>query len=124
MMTFAAWLVMTKQLQTALHGADPGAFQGPDRASYIRYNTLAAVAELMEFLNETRWKPWQSDPGEVIRSDAALEELVDVLHFIANLLVSLQVSPDDLSEAYLAKHRMNYKRLLSGQTVEVRDAGR
>lgn len=39
-----------------------------------------------------------------------LDEIVDVLHFIANMLVTIGVTDDELEAAYQAKQEVNRQR--------------
>lgn len=76
-------------------------------------NHTAAVIELSEFMQEVGWKPWASPRGWVNR-DAALRELVDVGHFVANLLCALDVSDAEWERAYRAKQEVNRQRQRDG----------
>lgn len=111
---FDNWLEKTLELQRSAYGTNPPALKGEKRAEYIRWNVLAAVDELTEFLNETQWKPWAKDQGVINDYDAATEELVDVLHFVANLLCVLEVNDDLLTWMYEEKMKVNATRQESG----------
>lgn len=76
-------------------------------------NHTAAVVELSEFMQEVGWKEWATPRGWVNR-DAALGELVDVGHFLANLLCALDVSDAEWEHAYRAKQDVNRRRMRSG----------
>lgn len=39
-----------------------------------------------------------------------LDEIVDVLHFVANMLVTIGVTDDELEAAYQAKQEVNRQR--------------
>jgi hypothetical protein len=86
----------------------------PDElADYLTENHTAAVVELSEFMQEVGWKPWATPRGWVNR-EAALGELVDVGHFLANLLCALDVSDAEWEHAYRAKQETNRRRMRSG----------
>ena len=113
-MTFGDWLSETLALQRGSFGTDPPTLEGVERAEYVRWNVLAAVDELTEFLNEVQWKPWAKAQGAIFDRSAAVEELVDVMHFIANLLCTLGVDGDELSARYLEKMGVNARRQEDG----------
>jgi len=107
------WLSTTRKIQTDTYGRDPSTLQGPEQAEFVRWNVLAAVAELIEALEETRWKPWaKTDEGEDVIPDsqAMASELVDVSMFVANLLVTAGVSDADYERIYHAKWAKNIER--------------
>ncbi len=113
-MTFDEWLSETLDLQRSAFKTDPPTLSGEDRAEYLRWNVLAAKVELSEFLGEIRWKPWARDQGEIKDRSAAVEEIVDVMHFLANCLVTLEVDGDELSAGYRHKMQVNDDRQASG----------
>lgn len=111
---FNEWLRRTLLLQRVAYGIDPPELVGPARAEYTRWNVLAAIDELTEFLNETQWKPWAEGQGEINDRDAAMEELVDTLHFVGNLLCMLSVTDEELDVIYAKKMLVNAQRQESG----------
>jgi dUTPase-like protein len=112
-MTFEQWIESTLSLQRRAFGIDPPTLQGEDLANYIRWNVLACEDELHEFLQECPiWKPWSK--SQVVNTEAAVNELVDALHFIANLLVALGVTGTELGDKYRQKQEVNLMRQLSG----------
>lgn len=113
--TFNDWLDTTLHLQRTSFGINPPSLVGEEQADYIRWNVLAATDELHEFLQECPvWKPWSS--SIIINRDAAVGELVDSMHFIANLLVMLGVTGEELTDRYKAKQAVNKKRQEDGYT--------
>lgn len=121
--TFHDWVEVQHELQIAMPptGRDPANLIGEERAEFIRWNILAAIDELMEALAEVRWKPWDREDlrGEV-DVEAFKKELVDVLHFIANLAIVTGISGDELSEEYLRKVEVNKKRHEIGYDTRVK----
>lgn len=109
------WLEKTRELQIGSYGTDPSKLDGDEQADYIRWNHTAAVVELSEMLEETRWKPWVArGPNDaVIPNKAAyIKEAVDAAHFIANMLVAGGVSTQEFWDAYRAKMEVNRQRQL------------
>lgn len=111
-MLFDQWLEETRALQIQAFGKDPLALEGEDRIEWIRWNVLAATDELHEMLNETGWKPWAT--SRHVNEKAAGGELVDVLHFVANLLLAVGWEDGTLEDAYVAKMQKNRDRMASG----------
>lgn len=111
---FAEWLMRTRILQRMSFGADPAQLTGEDRVEYVRWNMLAAHDELSEALAEISWKPWAS--AEYFNRDEFIGELVDVLHFVGNMLVAAKCTDTELNERYLAKMAKNRKRMEEGYT--------
>ena len=111
---FDGWLLRTSVLQQQSYGTKPQELEGEPRVEYVRWNVLAAMRELGETLNEVKgWKPWatkRDDVGDFKNRDDYVEELVDTLHFIANLLCVAGVTDTELSEAYERKMAVNAAR--------------
>ncbi len=117
-LTFGEWLSRTRDLQRSAYDVDPVKLEREARATYTRWNVLAATAELHEFLQEVRWKPWAMFQGDIPDRPAAVGELVDVMHFIANLLVMLSVDGEELTQRYLDKMEVNAERQDGGRYDE------
>lgn len=113
---FGAWLEETRKLQLEAYGNDLHALEGFDLRYYLTWNHSAAIIELGEMLEESRWKPWDNtdlsrDPV-IPDVDPFTKEAVDALHFVANMLVAGRVDKDRLNAAYRAKMRVNRERQL------------
>lgn len=102
-----------RSLQVESFGIDPGRLDGEEFAEYVRWNTLAATDELHEALREVPWKPWKRGQ-EAFNRDMYVKELVDVLHFVGNLLLAAGVDDNELSRRYHAKREINAKRQREG----------
>jgi hypothetical protein len=107
------WLSSTRDLQREAFDLDPdrdlddvGA-----QATRIKDNVLAAMVELVEMLNEVKWKYWSHEEPWV-RRDLVLKEAVDVNHFVGNALVAMGVTDEEYEEAYQAKQEENRERQL------------
>lgn len=105
------WLESTRDLQRDAFGIDPDRDRNwPARqAERVKENFIAAIVELVEMLNEVKWKYWSHEEPWV-RREKVLAEAVDVAHFLANILVSIQVTDDEWEEAYRAKQEENRER--------------
>lgn len=108
------WLSSTRRLQEETYGVDFDAPRDPDAfADAVVMNHSALVVELSEFMGEVGWKDWATPRGWVNR-DAAVGELVDAAHFLANILVRLDVTDDEWEQRYRAKQEVNRRRQRSG----------
>lgn len=108
------WLASTRALQQEAYGKDFDKPVDPDEfADSIVMNHSALIVELSEFMAEVGWKDWATPRGWVNR-DAAVGELVDAAHFLANLLVRLDVTDKEWQERYQAKQQVNRTRQRTG----------
>jgi dimeric dUTPase (all-alpha-NTP-PPase superfamily) len=117
---FGDWLKETRALQVESYGTDPVDLEGEDLAVFLRWNFLAAHTELSEALAELPWKPWSQKHKERLEDsrgltewdarDRAVDEIVDVLHFIANILVALDIDDEDINNGYINKMHINAQR--------------
>lgn len=73
---------------------------------------------LGEVPREFHWKYW-SHARPFFNRARILEEIVDVLHFLANVLVAIGVTDDELEEAYQLKQAENRRRQLDGYIAAV-----
>jgi len=108
------WLDSTYALQREYFGVDLEKRLDPDEfADAIMMNHSALIVELSEFMDEIGWKPWATPRGWVNR-DAAVSELVDVGHFLANLLMHLRVTDIEWETKYQRKQEINRQRQRDG----------
>jgi NTP pyrophosphatase (non-canonical NTP hydrolase) len=89
---------------------------------YVEYNALAAVKELTEFLDEVEIRPWKQHIG-ILDREAAIEELIDVLFFVANLALAVGADDREFDAIYESKMAENFDRLLSGRSVPIHEEG-
>ena len=105
---FGTWIKDTVDLQEEFY--KPGIRNLPqgELEDWIRINTLAAEDELHEALQEISWKPWAK--SEYFNREAFIGEIVDVLHFVANMLGAANCTDEELNAAYLEKMERNRER--------------
>ena len=119
---FHTWLKQTRRLQTDVYKIDYEAMtgDGPDKINnlieYIRWNMLAIDDELAEMRQPISWKPWQHDAPYADREEV-IKEAVDVLHFVANIIVACGGTDEELNHFYLQKMEKNRKRQAVGYEV-------
>lgn len=110
------WLESTRELQREVYGWEPTTDVAA-QATSLKENALAALVEIGETFREFHWKPWSHDEPWV-NSQRTLEEIVDVQHFLANMLVTLGVSDQEYELAYREKQVRNRKRQADGYRVQ------
>lgn len=119
------WLESTRALQRDAFGLDPRLMESnpTEQARSVKENFVAAVVELVELLNEVKWKYWSHEEPWV-RRERVLKEAVDVCHFIGNILVAVGITDEEYEEAYREKQRENAERqrrkYVSAQAEETR----
>ncbi|MGB9919482.1 MAG: dUTPase [Moorellales bacterium] len=79
-----------------------------DLSTWLEKEVLALLAELGELLHELNFR-WWKNPHPLDR-EAIKEELVDLLHFLVSMCLKLEIGPQELFEAYLAKNEENFRR--------------
>ena len=109
------WLASSRELQERYFGRDYNALRTDPilLADTIMMNHTAAVVELGEAMNEVGWKPWATPRGWVNR-EAFIGELIDVMHFIANLLTAVDCTDEEYEAYYQDKQAVNRARMTSG----------
>lgn len=112
-MTRWNWLASTRALQAEYFQREFPITDPDQLADYVTEQHSALVIELSEFMQEVGWKPWATPRGWVNRQ-AALGELVDAGHFLANLLCALDVSDAEWEDAYRRKQEVNRQRQRDG----------
>jgi hypothetical protein len=108
--------LLGSQLSSQLHrfGQHPASWSREERIEYIRTQTLGAVSELMEVLDETGWKPWKQDEYGAVDRGRYIDELSDVIIFITNLALAVGCTPDELSDAIRQTQDKNNRRIKEG----------
>jgi dimeric dUTPase (all-alpha-NTP-PPase superfamily) len=100
------------ELQTGSMGIDPRSVMGAQRYIYLLNNFEGIADELAEARAETNWKMWTHgvELGTFHDRDAFVKELVDLLHFLVNLLLLADASADEVYNRYMAKASVNARR--------------
>lgn len=109
---FEAMLAAQRALQINSFGNNPGELSQEEAVEFIRWNTLAATDELHEALAEVGWKPWAT--SKHINREAFISELVDAFHFYMNLMLVVNCSVEEFTEAYFKKRSINEQRQAEG----------
>lgn len=110
------WLESTKSLQEEHFGVNYDALErdGAKLIEYVKTQLIALQDELFEFLGELNWKPWSRDHLGVRDRDAAIGELIDAEHFLANMYAALGVTDHEHEARYRKKQQRNARRQANG----------
>jgi hypothetical protein len=120
---FNNWLKRTRELQKDVYFINYEEMQGDKPQNirkfveYLRWNMLAVDDELAEMRQAISWKPWQHDAPYADREEV-IKEAVDVLHFVANIIVAAGGTDEMLDKFYLEKMERNKQRQLDGYKVK------
>jgi len=111
-------LAVQRSFQRSL-GHNVGWMSTAERVKYIKDMYVATVQELGEALDETSWKPWAKGDASV-SDDALFAELIDVWHFVMNLMMVAKplLTNDELAALihakYMEKQGINRQRQAAG----------
>ena len=106
-----------EDMQAFLLGKHVRDLDPAELAAFIRTQAYAAVAEIVEAVDETHWKPWAVRPDDediVISKTRYTGELADVFIFFMNLMLAGGVAPSELLTAVEAKQKKNMERWTNG----------
>jgi len=92
----------------------PGGKPGSQEAA--KGHLLAAIVECTEALNEINWKPWKNSKQSVDRM-AYATELMDIIQFVINAAMAMNISPVTLEHALRNKWKVNHERIDRGETT-------
>lgn len=107
-------LEMQRELQRNSYNVDPGLLgTRSEGIQYIKDMVLAAEDELHEILGEVDWKPWTQGERK-INHDGVKKEIVDLWHFMMNLMLVVNMSSDELYTMYMKKCAVNAERQRNG----------
>lgn len=82
------------------------------KCEYVKDMAFAGIAEIMELLDETGWKPWTTSWH--INIDAARAEWIDAWHFMMNIANILGMDAQMIEAMYEQKAEVNRRRKLEG----------
>lgn len=106
---------LQEKLQVRL-GTSPATMSQGDLQSYIRLNVTALIAEAIEALDETNWKPWTTAEPGIRDRERFLTELSDCLHFLMNLYLAAGATAEEILASYVGKNQKNHARQDDGYT--------
>jgi len=97
-------------------GVDVHAMTDEDRVKWVLNYCRAMTQELAELTDSVPWKWWAK--YQTFDKQNCRVEVVDLFHFLISLAEVLEMTPDDLFEAYAKKHAVNVQRQDSGYVAK------
>ena len=85
-----------------------------DKAQWVLNYTRAMQQEIAELIDSVPWK-WWAKYQEFDEQNAKVE-VVDLFHFLISIAQVLDMSPEDVYQAYVKKNKVNHNRQESGYT--------
>jgi len=111
-----AGLFYLQKLLNQRIGVDTDKMTEAERPQWILNYCRAMDQELAELVDCVPWKWWAS--YQKFDKQNARVEIVDLLHFLISLAQVMEMTPDELFEAYTKKHIVNLTRQDFGYTVK------
>lgn len=87
--------------------------EGKSQEEATKVFAQAIASEAQELMNQTNWKSWKQGKKEFNRTET-IYELIDILHFVVNNLIELNVGPYECMQHYIAKNKENMRRIKNG----------
>ena len=103
------------RMQEALNqriGVEMDGFSDEEKGQWILNYTRAMQQELAELVDSVPWKWWAKYQG--FDEQNARVEVVDLFHFLISLAQTLDMSADDVYQAYVKKNKVNHERQDAG----------
>ena len=111
-----AGLFYLQKLLNKRIGVDTDNMTEAQRRQWLLNYCLAMRQEVAELVDCVPWKWWAS--YQKFDRQNARVEIVDLLHFLISMAQVMEMTPDELFEAYTKKHIVNLARQDSGYTVK------
>ena len=97
-------------------GVDTTQMTDDQRQQWVLNYCRALTQEVAELTDSVPWKWWAK--YQKFDKQNARVEIVDLLHFLISLAQVMEITPEELFEAYTKKHRVNLARQESGYTTK------
>ena len=89
---------------------DPYGMSEKDRVRWTKELMVCLMAEMSETLNWTCWKHWKNYHGKKNNDLEIQYELVDMLHFLMDLMILWKMDVRTVFSMYVQKSRENFRR--------------
>jgi dimeric dUTPase (all-alpha-NTP-PPase superfamily) len=93
-------------------GVEPAHMSDEQRQQWVLNYCRAMSQEIAELTDSVPWKWWAK--YQKFDKQNARVEVVDLLHFLISLAQVLEMTPDEVLEAYTKKHKVNLARQDTG----------
>lgn len=80
---------------------------------------LGAMVECTEALDEINWKPWKAHIPKDYDKEKFTTELTDIIQFVINAALCMNLTAEDLTIALQVKWVENYARIKEGKVTSV-----
>jgi dimeric dUTPase (all-alpha-NTP-PPase superfamily) len=100
-------------------GVDTANMTDDERQKWMLNYCRAMSQEIAELTDSVPWKWWAK--YQKFDKQNARVEVVDLLHFLISLAQVLEMTPDDVFDAYTKKHRVNLARQATGYHTKDED---
>jgi dimeric dUTPase (all-alpha-NTP-PPase superfamily) len=97
-------------------GVDPATFAEDERIKWVLNYSRALQQEIAELIDSMPWKWWAKYQKFDLQN--ARVEVIDMLHFLISIAQTLNMSAEDIYEAFLKKNAVNHGRQDSGYGVK------
>lgn len=106
-------------LQEALNhrlGIKTGELTDEEKQKWVLNYCRAMSQEIAELTDSIPWKWWAK--YQTFDEQNARVEVIDLFHFLISIAQVLNMSPEDLYQAYLKKNEVNNKRQDAGYNIK------
>ena len=93
-----------------------------ERIKWILNYSRALQQEVSELIDSVPWKWWAK--YQKFDKQNAKVEVVDIMHFLVSIAQILDMSADDIFDAYCKKNAINHERQDSGYVTKNKDDSR
>ena len=97
-------------------GVDTDSMNDEERAKWVLNYSRALGQELAELVDSVPWKWWAK--YQTFDKQNAKVEVADMFHFLISLAQVLELSEEDVYQAYRKKNKVNFQRQDSGYTTK------
>jgi dimeric dUTPase (all-alpha-NTP-PPase superfamily) len=97
-------------------GVDTATMTDEERQKWTLNYCRAMSQEIAELTDSVPWKWWAK--YQKFDKQNARVEVVDLFHFLISLAQTLEMSADDVFQAYVKKNEVNFKRQDSGYATK------
>lgn len=117
---------MQRTLQESAYGYDFETLEPQQRVAFIKEMSIHVGQELNEMLYELPFfKPWKDyssmSQAEILEAvSKSKKEFIDLMHFVLNLAIGLDMTADEIFTEYYMKNKENYERQVRGYTHDVK----
>ena len=103
-------------------GVDTSGLSDDEKAKWVLNYTRAMQQEIAELVDSVPWKWWAK--YQAFDEQNAKVEVIDLFHFLISIAQVLEMTPEDVYEAYTKKNKVNHSRQDSGYTTKDEDDSR